>query len=144
MITKLVYLYLWCTSDLRYFMSMLLLCCAVFQSCPILCDSMDCSPPGFSAHGDSPGKNTGVSCHALLQGIFPTQGLNLGLLHCKQILYHLSSQWSPSYRRRQQKGSYLFSLGKTEGFSQENMKFFRDKGRRQMKKLVLFSVRANL
>ena len=39
---------------------------------------------------DSPGKNTGVGCHALLQGIFPTQGLNLGLLHCKQILYHLS------------------------------------------------------
>ena len=39
---------------------------------------------------DSPGKNTGVGCHALLQGIFPTQGSNLGLLHCRQILYHLS------------------------------------------------------
>ena len=35
----------------------------------------------------SPGKNTGVSCHFLLQGIFPTQGLNPGLLHCRQILY---------------------------------------------------------
>ena len=33
----------------------------------------------------SPGKNIGVDCHALLQGIFPTQGLNLGLLHCRQI-----------------------------------------------------------
>ena len=37
---------------------------------------MDCSLPGSSVHGDSPGKNTGVGCHALLQGIFPTQGLN--------------------------------------------------------------------
>ena len=42
----------------------------------------------------SPGKNTGVSCHPLLQGIFPTQGLNRGLLHCTQILYHLCHQGS--------------------------------------------------
>ena len=104
---------------------------------------MDYSPPGSSVHGDSPGKNIGVSCHALLRGIFPTQGLNLGLLHCRQILCHLSRQWSPSYRRRQQKGSYLFSLGKREGVSQENMNFFRDKERRQMKNLV-FSVRTSL
>ena len=34
----------------------------------------------------SPGKNTGVGCHFLLQGIFPTQGMNLGLLHCRQML----------------------------------------------------------
>ena len=40
---------------------------------------MDCSLPGSSVHGDSPGKNTGVSCHALLQGIFPTQGSKPGL-----------------------------------------------------------------
>ena len=45
---------------------------------------------------DSPGKKTGVGCHALLQGIFPTQGLNMGLLRCRQIFffffffYHLS------------------------------------------------------
>ena len=38
------------------------------------CDPRDCSPPGSSIHGASPGKNTGVGCHALLQGIFPTQG----------------------------------------------------------------------
>ena len=44
-----------------------------------LCDHVDCSPPGSSVHGDSPGKNTGVCCHALLQGIFPTQGSNPGL-----------------------------------------------------------------
>ena len=41
-----------------------------------LCDLMDCSPPGSSVHGDSPGVNTGVDFHALLQGIFPTQGTN--------------------------------------------------------------------
>ena len=45
------------------------------------CDPMDCSLPGSSVHGDSPLKNTGVCCHALLQGIFPTQGLNPHLLH---------------------------------------------------------------
>ena len=46
----------------------------------------DCSPPGFSVHGDSPGKNTGMGCHFLLQGIFPTQESNPGLPHCRQIL----------------------------------------------------------
>ena len=51
------------------------------QSCLTLCDPMDCSLPGFSAYGNCPGKNTGVGCHALLQGIFLTQGLNPGLLH---------------------------------------------------------------
>ena len=43
------------------------------QSCLTLCDPMDCSPPGSSVHGDSPGKNTRVGCHVLLQSIFPTQ-----------------------------------------------------------------------
>ena len=42
----------------------------------------------------SPGKNTGVRCHSLLQGLFLTQGLNPGLLHCRQILYRLNSQGS--------------------------------------------------
>ena len=42
--------------------------CLVAQSCPALCNPMDCSPPGSSACGDSPGKNIGVGCHALLQG----------------------------------------------------------------------------
>ena len=48
--------------------------CLVTQSCLALCDTMECSPPASFVHGDSPGKNTGVGCHALLQGIFPTQG----------------------------------------------------------------------
>ena len=68
--------------------------CLIAQSCLTLCDPMDCSPPGSSVHGDSPGKNTGVGCHALLQGIFLTQGLNPGLLHYRQILCHLSHQGS--------------------------------------------------
>ena len=46
---------------------------------------------------DFPGKNTGVGCHFLLQGIFLTQGSNLGLLHCRQTLYHLSYQVSMNY-----------------------------------------------
>ena len=55
--------------------------CLVTQSCLMLFDPMDCSLPGSSIHGDSPGKNSGVGCHALLQGIFPTQGSNPHLLH---------------------------------------------------------------
>ena len=42
-----------------------------------------------------PGKNTAVGCHFLLQGIFPTQGSNQGLLHCRWILYYLSHKGSP-------------------------------------------------
>ena len=45
---------------------------------------------------DFPGKNAGVGCHSLLQEIFPTQGSNLGLQHCRQTLYRLSHQGSPS------------------------------------------------
>ena len=71
--------------------------CLVTQSCRILCDPMDCSLPGSSVYGDSPGKNTGVHCHALLQGIIPTQGSNPCLPHYKWILYHLSHQGSPPY-----------------------------------------------
>ena len=62
----------------------------VAYSCLTLCDPMTCSLPESSVHGDSPGKNTGVVYQTLLQEIFPTQGLNLGLLHCRWILYHLS------------------------------------------------------
>ena len=61
--------------------------------------TLDCSLAGSSRPGDSPGKNTGVGCHALLQGIFPTQGWSPGLPHCRQILYHLSHQGSPLFLR---------------------------------------------
>ena len=120
------------------------------QSCPTLCDPIDCSTPGFPVllhlpeftqthqlvmpsnhlilchplllppsifpsvsevkvaqfhptlwpHGlyspwNSPGQNTGVGSLSLLLGIFPTQGSNPGLSHCRQILYQLSHQGSP-------------------------------------------------
>ena len=45
---------------------------------------------------DFPDKSTGVGCHFLLQGIFPTQGSNPDLPHCRQMLYHLSHQGSPA------------------------------------------------
>ena len=67
----------------------------VDQSCPALRNSMDFSLPGSSVHGDSLGRNIGVGGHALLQGIFPTQGLNPGLLYCRWIVYQLSHQGSP-------------------------------------------------
>ena len=69
--------------------------CLVTQSCPTLCNPMDYSPPGSSVHGDSTGKNNRVGCHALLQGIFPTQRSNPGFPHCRQVLYCLSHQGSP-------------------------------------------------
>ena len=50
---------------------------------------------------DSPGKNTGVSCHVLLPGIFLTQGLNPGLPHCRQILYLPSHQGRPKTQHSQ-------------------------------------------
>jgi len=68
---------------------------------------MDCSPPGSSIHADSPGKNTGVGCHALLQGISSTQGWNPGLPHGRQISYKLSYPGSPDlcifYHKRKRK-----------------------------------------
>ena len=66
----------------------------VAQSCPTLCDPIDCSLPGSSVQ-DFPGNRTGVGCHFLLQGIFPTQGSNPALPLCKQTLYRLSHQGSP-------------------------------------------------
>ena len=68
--------------------------CLVAQLCPTRGNPMHCSSPGSSVHGDSPGKNTGVGCHALLQRIFPNQGSNPGLPHCRPILYQLSHQGS--------------------------------------------------
>ena len=62
------------------------LCAKSFQSVR-LCDPMNSRLLG---PWDSPGKNTAVGCYFLLQGIFLTQGSNLGLPHCTQILYHLS------------------------------------------------------
>ena len=60
---------------------------------------------------DSPGKDTGVGCHALLQGSFPTQGSNPGLLHCRWILYQLSHKGSP---RKLEWVAYAFSRGSSQ------------------------------
>ena len=65
------------------------------QSCLTLCDPMDCSPSGSIVHGILQARMLVWVGHALLQGIFLTQGLNSGLLHCVQVLYHLSHQGIP-------------------------------------------------
>ena len=80
------------------------------QSCPTLCDPMYCSLPGSFLHPwDSPGKHTAVGCQFLLQEIFPTQGSNLGLPHCRQTLYHLSHQGYSRKYSISQLSSYLYT-----------------------------------
>ena len=64
------------------------------QSCPTLCNLM-----GLYCPWNSPSQNTGVGSHSLLQEIFPTQGLNLGLPHCRWNPYQLSHQGSPAARQ---------------------------------------------
>ena len=74
-----------------------IMCCAV-PSRSVMSDSLlphGLWPTRILCPWESPGKNTGVGCHALLQGIFPTQGSNPDLPHCRWILYHLSPQGSP-------------------------------------------------
>ena len=61
----------------------------VTQLCPTLCNPIDYSP---CSPWDSSGQNTGVGSLSLFQGIFQSQELNLGLLNCRQVLYHLSHQ----------------------------------------------------
>ena len=63
------------------------------ESCSVVSDSLQ--PRELYSPWNSPGKNTGVGSHSLLQGIFPTQGLNSGLLHCMPVLYQLSHKGSP-------------------------------------------------
>ena len=63
---------------------------SVAQSCLILCDPMDCSVPGSSVHGILQARILKQVFTLSFRGIFLTQGLNLGLLRCRQILHHLS------------------------------------------------------
>ena len=83
-----IYMYTW---NCHYYVL-----CLVARLCLTLGDPIASSPPGSSVPGDSRGKNTGVGFHALLQGIFPTQGSNPGLQHCRQILYHLEAPGKPN------------------------------------------------
>ena len=69
--------------------------CYLAPLCLTLCDPMDCSPTRLLCPWNSPGRNAGVGCHALLQGIFPTQGWNLGRLHCRRVLHRLNHDGSP-------------------------------------------------
>ena len=69
----------------------------VARSCPTLWPH-GLKPASLLCPWDSPGKNNGAGCHFLLQGIFLTQESNPGLLHCRQILYHLSYQEIPYFR----------------------------------------------
>ena len=65
-------------------------CCLVAKLCLTLCNPMNCRPTGSSCPWDFPAKNTGVGCHFLLQGIFPTQGSNYVSCIGRQVL----SQWA--------------------------------------------------
>ena len=99
-----------------------MLCCAgLIQSCLTLCNPMVCSPPGSSVHGNSPSKNTGVGCHALLQGIFPMQGSNPGLPHCRWIVYSLRQQGSPVLLPGEFHRQRILSGYSPWGFKESNM-----------------------
>ena len=74
---------------------------SVSQSHSVVSDSLrphGLQPTWLLCPWRSPGKTTGVGCHSLLQRIFPTHGSNSVLLHCRQILYRLSHQGSPTLR----------------------------------------------
>ena len=79
----------------------------VLQLYLTLCDPVE--PARLLCPWVSPGKNTGVGCHFLLQRIFPTQRLNPGLLLCRQILYHLSHRGSPGLHAHFQMKDYVYS-----------------------------------
>ena len=79
------------------------------ESCSVVSDSL--WPCGLYSPWNSPGQNTGVGSLSLLQGIFPTQGSNPGLLHCRQILYQLSHKGS---QRILEWVAYPFSRGSSQ------------------------------
>ena len=92
----------WWALPIPYPMSLSPLKALVAQSCPILCDPLDSSPPGSSVHGLLQARILEWVSISFSRGIFPTQGLNLNLLHCKQMLYCLSHQGRPHFYSRQQ------------------------------------------
>ena len=85
------------------------------RSCPTLCYPMDHSPTKLLCPWDSPGKNTKLGSHALLQGIFPTQGSNpylLKLLHCRGFFTaesYTNGRADGDHERKQLQGSYYMS-----------------------------------
>ena len=83
-------------------------------SCSLVSDSLrphELYPTRLLGPWDFPGNSTEVDCHFLLQGIFPNQGLNPVLLHCRQTLYHLSHQGSPNgYFKQTQRWKIMFDV----------------------------------
>ena len=79
------------------------------ESHSVMPDSL--RPHGLYSPWNSPGQNTGVGSLSLLQGIFPTQGLNPGLLHCQWLLYQLSHKGSPRILERVPSPANLPNLG---------------------------------
>ena len=77
----------------------------MYESRSVVSDSL--RPHGLYSPVNSPGQNTGVGSLFLQQGIFPTQGQNPGLLHCRQILYQLSYKGSPTLYKLKLIGIYL-------------------------------------
>ena len=84
------------------------------ESCSVVSNSL--RPHGLYSPRNSPGQNTGVCSLSLLQGIFPTQGLNPGLPHCRQILYQLSHKGSPE--NQNQKVKRAISMAQSEALIQ--------------------------
>ena len=76
------------------------------------CNSIDCSPPGSSVHGIRQVRILEWVSHSILQGTFPTQGSNAGLLQCRQILYHLSYQGRPIYISASQNEIHRYNCNK--------------------------------
>ena len=93
---------MWCPHDAEHLSAALQF--RESESCSVVSDSLQ--PHGLYSPWNSPGQNTGVDSLSLLQGIYPTQGSNPGILDCRRILYQLSHKGSP---RILEWVAYLFS-----------------------------------
>ena len=100
-----------CVGQCKHVSYSVLSCSVVFNSLP----PRGLKPARLFCPWDFPGKNTGVGSLSLLQGIFPAQGLNPGLPHCRQILYHLSHKGSPGILEWV---AYTFSSGSSQPTNQ--------------------------
>ena len=85
----------------------------VAQSCLTLYEPMDCSLPGFSVYGICQARILEWVAISFSRGIFPTQGLNLGLPHGRQILYHLNHQGSPTHLKHRETETQIGSSDKS-------------------------------
>ena len=96
-------------SILAIYQNLAIVSYSLCESHSVMYDSLQ--PHQLYSPWNSPGQNTGVGSLSLLQGIFPTQGLNPGLPHCRQILYQLSHKESP---RILEWVAYPFSSGSSQ------------------------------